>query len=55
MNENYNMTINYIQLEESTQKVNQEQIQQLDHKIKESLEHLKKMKEAYSKQENAKN
>lgn len=30
LEENYQMTMNYIQSEETTQKMNQEQIQQLD-------------------------
>lgn len=45
--------MNYIQLEESTQKVNQDQIQQLDSKIKNSLNQLRKMRENLEKKQEA--
>lgn len=47
LEENYQMTMNYIQSEETTQKMNQEQIQQLDQKIKKDLIQLRQMKEKY--------
>lgn len=50
LDENYQMTLNYIHSEESTQRVNQDQIQQLDTKIKNDLAQLRQMKDSYCNQ-----